>query len=84
MAKQPLGPPMPLGNNMRELVVRGLRENESDNEAERGRLERALEIGLEDTSPRPIPSLSLSPDELSPPVRRRVQTALRLRRAFDE
>jgi hypothetical protein len=44
-------PPITLGNNMRELVVRGLRENESDNEAERGRLERALEIGLEDTFP---------------------------------
>jgi hypothetical protein len=49
--KHPPGPPMTLGNNMRELVVRGLRENESDNEAERGRLERALEIGLEDTFP---------------------------------
>jgi hypothetical protein len=32
-SNHPPGPPMTLGNNMRELVVRGLRENESDNEA---------------------------------------------------
>jgi hypothetical protein len=50
--KQPHGPPMTLGN-MRELGVSRLyeRARAKADEAERDRLERALEIGLEDTFP---------------------------------
>jgi hypothetical protein len=60
-SNHPPGPPMTLGNNKRELVVRGLRENESDYEAERDRLERALEIGLEDTFPASDPVAVVQP-----------------------
>jgi hypothetical protein len=60
--KQPHGPPMTLGN-MRELGVSRLyeRARAKADEAERDRLERALEIGLEDTFPASDPVAVVQP-----------------------
>jgi hypothetical protein len=58
--KHPVGPPMTQGN-MRSLGIGGLRESERADEAERSRLEKALEIGLEDTFPASDPVAVIQP-----------------------
>lgn len=57
-AKQPAGPPMTLAN------MRVLRESRRADEAEGSRLEKALEIGLEDTFPASDPVAVVQPGRL--------------------
>ena len=62
ITNHPPGPPMTLAN-MREMDVRELHEHEhaDSSQDERGRLERALEIGLEDTFPASDPVAVIQP-----------------------
>jgi hypothetical protein len=59
--KQPVHPPMTPRAIWARFGRRGLNEHASADEAERARLERALEIGLEDTFPASDPVAAVQP-----------------------